>query len=127
MKFLQVEPKSGTFVGWNPLPDLAKFSLSVPGGSKIQSDGRIGLARVLVNPRENRVTVTNVWREGQERDQTAATALVLTGFNAPPAVELNGTIQNDLATRTIRGANAYLIPLQPTMKSAAEMERALAD
>ena len=127
MKFLQVEPKSGTFVGWNPLPDLAKFSLIVPGGSKIQSDGRIGLARVLVNPRENRVTVTHVWREGQERDQTAATALVLTGFNAPPAVELNGTIQNDLATRTIRGANAYLIPLQPTMKSEAEMERALAE
>jgi len=127
MKFLQVEPKSGNVVGWNPLPDLAKFSLVVPGGSKIQSDGRIGLARVLVNPRENRVTVTSVWREGQERDQTAATALVLTGFSAPPAVELNGAIQSGLPTRTIRGARAYIIPLQSTMKSVTEMERALAE
>ena len=127
MKFLQVEPRSGTFVGWNPLPDLAKFSLIVPGGSKVQSDGRIGLARVLVNPSENRVTVSNVWREGQERDQTAATALVLTGFSAAPAVELNGAVQTNLASRMIRGARAYLIPLQANVKSTAEMEKALAE
>ncbi len=127
MKFLQVEPKSNTFVGWNPLPDLAKYSLVVPGGIKIQSDGRIGLTKVQINPRENRVAVTHAWREGQERDPAAATALVLTGFNAPPSVELNGINQKDIAMRTILGANAYLIPLQPTMKSITEMEKALAE
>jgi hypothetical protein len=125
MKFLQVEPKSKTFVAWNPLPDLAKFSLDVPGGLKIQSDGRIGLARVQINPLENRVVVSHAWSGGQEQDPSAATALVLTGFNKPPTVEFNGTVQTGLPTRTINGDLAYLIPLQATMKSAAEMGKAL--
>ncbi len=120
MKFLQVEPRSSTFVGWNPLPDLAKFSLLVPGGQKIQADGDIGLARVLVNPRENRVTVTHAWRAGQEQDRVAATALVLMGFNTPPTVELNGAIQSGLATRMIRGSLAYLARImQPMLADVA--------
>ena len=125
MKFLQVEPKSGTFVGWNPLPDVAKFSLSVPGGLKIQSDGRIGLARVQVNPLDNHVIVARAWREGQERDPGAATAFVLTGFRRAPTVEFNGAPQTDLATRMIHGGLAYLIPLQSIMKSQTDMENAL--
>jgi hypothetical protein len=127
MKFLQVEPKSGTFVGWNPLPDLVKYSLVIPGGLKIQSDGRIGLARVLINSRENSLIVSHAWGAGQEQDPAAATALVLTGFKMPPTVELNGAIQTVLATRRIHGELAYLIPLQVTLKSADEMEKALAE
>jgi hypothetical protein len=126
MKFLQVEPKSNTIIGWNPLPDLEKFFLLVPGGFKIQSDGRIGLGRVQVNTRENRIIVSHAWREGQERDPTSATALVLTGFNKPPTVELNGAVQADLATRMIHGDLAYIVPLRTTMKSVTEMEKALA-
>jgi hypothetical protein len=126
MKFLQVEPKSQTYVGWNPLPDLAKYSLLIPGSLKIQSDGGIGLARVQINPDENRVVVSHVWSGGQDQDPSAATALVLTGFNKPPTVEFNGTVQTGLATRMFDGGIAYLIPLQATMKSAAEMEKALA-
>ncbi len=125
MKFLQAEPKTGTFVGWNPLPDLATFSLLVPGGLNIQSDGRIGLARVQINPLENGVVVSHAWSAGQEQDPSAATALVLTGFNKPPTVEFNGAVQTGLPTRTIKGDLAYLIPLQATMKSPAEMEKAL--
>jgi hypothetical protein len=127
MKFLQVESKSETFVAWNPLPDLAQFSFLVPSGLKIRSDGRIGLARVQVNPLENRVTVTHAWGTRQEREPAAATALVLTGFDTPPTVEFNGAVQTGLATRMIHGDLAYLIPLQATMKSAAEMEKALAE
>ena len=99
----------------------------VPGGLKIQSDGRVGLARVQVNPLENRVIVSHAWRAGQERDPTAASALVLTGFSASPTVEFNGAIQAGLATRMIHGDRAYLIPLKATMKSEAEMDKALAD
>jgi hypothetical protein len=127
MKFLQVEPKSRTYIGWNPLPDLAKFSLLVPGGVKVQSDGRIGLAQVRVDLGENRVVVSHAWGAGQEQDPNAATALVLTGFTTPPTVEFNGVAQTDLATRMIRGDLAYLVPLQATMKSATEMEKALED
>jgi hypothetical protein len=56
------------------------------------------------------------------RDQTAASALVLTGFKKPPTVEFNRTVQPELATRMIHGDLAYIVPLQATMKSATEME-----
>ena len=109
------------------MPDLAKFSLLVPGGVKVQSDGRIGLGQVRVDLDQNRVVVSHAWGAGQEQDPNAATALVLTGFTTPPTVEFNGVAQTDLATRMIRGELAYLVPLRATIKSAAEMEKALAD
>jgi hypothetical protein len=126
MKFIQVEPQSGTFVGWNPLPDLTKFLFQLPNGAKIRSDGRIGLARVLVNARENRVEVTHVWAQGQDKEPEAATTLVLSGFDQPPTIELNGT-QMNLTTRTLQGQLAYLVPLRATTRSIAEMEKALRD
>jgi hypothetical protein len=84
-------------------------------------------ALALSNLRENRVIVTHAWSAGQEQDPAAATALVLTGFKMPPTVEFNGTIQTALTTHMIHGDVAYLIPLQVTMKSATEMEKALAE
>jgi hypothetical protein len=125
MKFLQVDPRSGTFVAWNPLPDLEKFSFSIPGGEKIQSDGQIGMARVEVNPSENRVSVAHAWRVGQDRDPNAATALVLTGFQSLPTVELNGIVQTSLITGTIRGGRAFLLPLRMPIKAPADMEKSL--
>jgi hypothetical protein len=127
MKFLQVEPKSSTFVAWNPLPDLAKFSFVVPGGLKIQSDGRVGLVRVQLNPRENRVTISHAWAPGQKQDPAAASALVLTGFARQPTVEFNGAVQTDLAARIIGSDRAYLLPLQLRLKPSTEMEKSLAE
>ena len=123
MKFIQVEPKSGTFVGWNPLPDLTKFSFLIPGGIKVQSDGQIGLARVLVNPRENRVVVTQAWREGQDQQPDAATALVLSGFKQPPNVELNGTVQMNLTKCLLRGQDVYAVPLRDAAKSVDKAKK----
>jgi hypothetical protein len=126
MKFLQVEPATGTYVAWNPLPDLTKFSFLIPGGAKIQSDGRIGLGRVEVDANDQ-LTVTHVWKEGQDKDPTAATALVLTGFQRPPKVEFNGAVQGSVTTRMVNGQSAYIVPLQNSIRSAAEMERSLND
>jgi hypothetical protein len=126
MKFLQVEPATGTYVAWNPLPDLTKFSFLIPGGAKIQSDGRIGLGRVEVDANDQ-LTVTHVWKEGQDKDPTAATALVLTGFQRPPKVEFNGAVQGCVTTRMVNGQSAYIVPLQNSIRSAAEMERSLND
>lgn len=127
MKFIQADTRSGTFVAWNPLPDLTKFSFQVPGGSKIQSDGRIGMARVLVNTNENRVAVTHVWREGQAQNSDAATALVLLGFEKPPKVEFNGEDKAGVASLMIAGQRAYLLPLRDAPRSVTEMENALRD
>jgi hypothetical protein len=99
----------------------------VPGGVRVQSDGRIGLAQIQVDLTANRVVVSHAWGAVQEKDPTAASALVLTGFSMPPTVELNGIIQENLVARTIKGDLAYLVPLQATVKTAAEMEKALAD
>ena len=71
--------------------------------------------------------VTHAWRAEQERDPTAATALILTGFKAPPSVEFNGEARTNLVTRLIHGDLAYLVPLQATMKSQTEMEKALGE
>jgi hypothetical protein len=127
MKFLQVEPISSTFVGWNPLPDLSKFSLLLPNGTRIQSDGGLGLARVQVSVPENQLKVSHSWSAGQEHNPGAATTLVLTGFKMPPAVEFNGVTQTNLSTCLINGSLAYLVPLQATTKSADEIEKGLAD
>src|SRR5262249_13638206 len=113
MKFIQVEPQSGTFIGWNPLPDLAKFSFQIPGGINIRSDGKIGLARVEVNPRQNKVIVSYAWREGQDQDPAAATAFILTGFKIPPEIELNGILKTKLESRSLDGEVAYIVRLNP--------------
>jgi hypothetical protein len=126
MKFLQVEPETGTYVAWNPLPDLTKFSLLIPSGAKVQSDGRIGLARVEVGANEQ-VVVTHVWRDGQDQDAAAATAFVLTGFQRPPRIELNGAVHDDVLPRLINGQRAFILPLQNSIRSAAEMEQLLND
>ena len=125
MKFLQVEPATGTYVAWNPLPDLTKFSFLTPEGVRIQSDGRIGMARVEVNPTEARVFVTHVWEKGQEQDETAGTALLLTGFQKAPRLDFNGVELTDVITRTVNGQHAYVLPLRHPIKSIAEMERSL--
>jgi hypothetical protein len=127
MKFIQVEPQSGTFVGWNPLPDLARFSFQIPGGLKIQSDGRIGLARVRANARANQVEITHAWSEGQDGAPDAATVLVLIGFEQPPEVTLNGTTQANLVVQLLRGEPAYLVPLRNATRSPSELEKALSD
>jgi hypothetical protein len=127
MKFIQVEARSGTFVAWNPLPDLTKFSFEIPGGSRIQSDGRIGLARVLVNTQENRVAVTHAWGEEQAQNPDAATALVLLGFENPPKVDFNGEAITTLASHMLNGRPAYLLPLRDAKRSVTEMEKALRD
>ena len=43
-----------------PLPGPTKFSLQVLDGMKVQSDGRLGLVRMLVKTSESRVVVAQM-------------------------------------------------------------------
>lgn len=126
MKFLQVDPTSGTFVAWNPVPDLARFSLAVEGIT-IQADGRLGLARVAVNPHDRSVEISHAWKEGQDQDPGGASALILTGFATPPAVEVNGVVAKKLPTQLIDNRLAYIIPLGKAARPVDEIEKALRD
>ena len=111
MAYLQTEPISGTYTGFNPLPDLLFWSLSLPGNVSVKADGRVGLLRVAVRPRENKV-----WFDyGLKADQQGAdlaTALLVFGMKAAPTVECNGKpLAGKPVAVTIDGQAAWAIPL----------------
>jgi hypothetical protein len=109
--YLQTEPVSGTFAGFNPLPTPTPWSLQVPGGVTIKADGKLGLARVVVRPSENKLWVDYAVRPGQ-KDDGLAKALLVTGLKSPPMVELNGEpFIKELAKVESDGKTAYVIPL----------------
>ena len=58
MACVEFEPVSGTFVGYAPLPDATAWKFSVPGGITIEPDGKVGLLRVTVCPKDNRLSAT---------------------------------------------------------------------
>jgi hypothetical protein len=88
MGCVEVEPVSGTFVGYTPLPDATAWKFQVPGGIVIEPDGKIGMLRVTVCPRENRLVVDHAIRPGESL-AGMATALRLRGMDGPKVL-LNG-------------------------------------
>ena len=112
MAYLQTEPVSGTFCAWNPLPDPTCWMLDIPGGIGVRADGRLGLARVTVQPGENKLWIDYGVRDDQ---QTAdmATALLVSGLRSAPVLERNGKPYPErLDTLELEGQTAYVIPLR---------------
>ncbi|MCX5674892.1 MAG: hypothetical protein NTX87_07775 [Planctomycetota bacterium] len=85
---VEFEPISGTFVGYTPLPDPTAWKLEVPGGITVEPDGKVGLMRVTLCPRENRITVEQAHRPG-DAPTGLATALRVRGMTQPKVI-LNG-------------------------------------
>ncbi len=112
MACLLTEPVSGTFVAANTLPDpMMLWSLSLPGGMSIRADGRLGLARVTVNLKENRINVDYATAADQV-SPFMAKALVVSGAAKRPQVLLNGTdCTADCASTVIAGRSSFCIPL----------------
>ncbi len=88
MACVEFEPVSGTFVGYTPLPDATAWKFQVPGGISVEPNGKVGLLRVTVCPRENRLVVDHALRPGESL-AGMATALCLRGMDKPE-VRLNG-------------------------------------
>lgn len=111
--YLQTEPVSGTYAGFNPLPDLTTWSMSVPGGLTVRSAGRIGIARVVVRPKENRIWIDHAFRPGQEKDEAAARAFHIIGCRETPTVEVNGRPLREKpgVVKTAEG-EAYVVSLE---------------
>jgi hypothetical protein len=120
MAYLQTEPISGTYAGFNPLPDPNYFDLAVPGGVAVRTDGKLGIARVVVRPKENRVAVDHGLKDDQHTPEMAD-CLLLFGFKSEPIAELNGK-PVDLARETAAPGSgpmkittddgeAYVLPL----------------
>ncbi|MHB9134545.1 MAG: hypothetical protein ACYDBB_26020 [Armatimonadota bacterium] len=103
-------PKTGTVVGYNPLPDPTAWRLSLPGGAAIAADGRVSLLRAAVRPAEGLCWIDYAIKPKQTTPDMA-TALLVTGFAKMPVVELNGKKLGKLASVTVNGKLAYVIPL----------------
>ena len=111
MAYLQTEPVTGTYVGWNPLPDPTFWSLAVPGGIRVQADGKLSIARIALRPKENRLWVDSARRKDQTQAYMAS-ALLVSGLRRRPVVERNGKrLRRRLATTVLNGAKVWVIPL----------------
>lgn len=89
MAYLQTEPVTGTYAGFNPLPDPTLWAMTLPGGERIEADGRVGLLRVVAQPGQHRVWVDYGVKQDQDGDDMAS-SLVVFGFAQEPVVEING-------------------------------------
>jgi hypothetical protein len=111
MSYLQADPSSGTYTGYNPLPDPTDWSLSVPGGVTIQADGKVSLLRVAVQPKENRLWIDDA-RKPDQNGPGMATQLLASGFAQSPIVMRGGTpLAGPFRTIQTGGHIAYIIPL----------------
>jgi hypothetical protein len=88
MACVEFEPISGTFVGYTPLPDATTWKFEAPGGITVEPDGKVGLLRVTVCPRDNRLIVDHALRPG-ESPAGMATTLHLRGMDKPMVI-VNG-------------------------------------
>jgi hypothetical protein len=94
--YLLTEPSAGITCGWNPLPDLtAGWKLTAPGEQTVAADGRVGICRVTLQGR--RVDIEHAFKPGQEREEGAATAFLISGMQAAPVCTLNGVTVVPLA------------------------------
>jgi hypothetical protein len=88
MACVEFDPRSGSFVGYTPLPDPTAWTFTVPGGIALEPDGRVGLLRVLVCPGQNRLAIEHAARPGDSR-AALATRIRVRGMPGP-SILLNG-------------------------------------
>jgi hypothetical protein len=116
--YLLASPKTGTYIGYNPLPDLTAWRMSVPGGIKLFADARVSLLRAVVQPATGTFHIDYAAKPGQDSPDMAS-VLYLAGLKTAPAVELNGRKLVKLATATVNGEPVYVIPLREAVAADA--------
>jgi hypothetical protein len=118
--YLQAIPATETYIGYNPFPDPTCWALSVPGGVRLQADGRVSVTRVVMRPKDKAVWIDTA-RKAAQSTPDMATALLLFGMPGQPTVQLNGQPLKRLSQVKIAGERAYVIPLGATVpKDLAE-------
>ncbi len=124
--YLLAETKSGTYTGYNPLPDLIFWRLTLPGGAKVRADGRVGLLRVRARPQENKLWIDYCLKPGQEQRTDMAQALVLEGFSDAPSVVLNDKPVGKPGRVELSGRKGWFVPLRDGVRGPAVAERLVA-
>jgi len=106
MAFLQTVPSTGTYAGYNPFPDPVAWSMKAPGGVTVSADGKLGLARVVVRPRDCRVWIDHAMREEDKGKPGMAKRLTISGMRETPLVEYNGVSLGRTASVPLDAAGA---------------------
>jgi len=111
MAYLQTEPITGTYAGFNPLPDPTLWQMTLPTGITVKADGRVGLLRVIMQSKLNKLSIDYAVKDSQHTPDMAQELLVF-GLKTAPAVEFNGKALAE-APRSVSldGKSAYVIPL----------------
>jgi hypothetical protein len=117
MAYVQADPASGTYAGYNPLPDPTWWSFAAPGGQKVEADGKVGLAHVILRPKEGKVWIDYATRPGSDSPDLA-TAIVLEGFQRPPTVVFNRQPLGEPQSISIEGKAAYVVALRGKLSEA---------
>jgi hypothetical protein len=113
MGFLVAEPKTGTYLAANPLPDASWFRFETGDGIAVEADGKLALAFVTVQPAAARVDVEYGVHPAQPAEGLA-TALLVGGLAKAPAVTLNGApLKSPPASVKVEGKDLWLVPLVP--------------
>jgi hypothetical protein len=125
MGYLMTDPAHGIVEAWNPYPDPGNLALGLPGGARIEIRGRIGITRLTVFSKENRVTI-----DGAVPAPGLATVAMLSGFPADVKVSLNGAVVKTIVNKLV-GIPTVLVALdgKPAPDKAAldEVLKALSD
>jgi len=124
MAYLQTEPTTGTYAAFNPFPEPTHWRLTTPGGVRMDADGPLGLARVVVRPSEGKVWIDYAETREQADRPDMAGALIVRGMAEAPTVEFNGETLAPLRRVTVGDEPAYVIPLRDdVLEDAALLER----
>ena len=85
MGYLLTDPAHGIAEAWRPFPEPGPLALGLPGGGRIGMLGNVGITRLTVFQRENRVLI-----DGAVPAPGLATVAFVSGLPAGTKIELNG-------------------------------------
>lgn len=110
--YLRTASNTAIITAYNLLPDPTFWSLSMPGGMRIDADGRVGLTRIEVNADENTVHIEHALHPDEPRGVALASAFLIFGAPNAPDAKLNGKrVEQPLASVQIDGEAAWVVPL----------------
>jgi hypothetical protein len=86
MSSLLTVPSHGIYEAWNPFPEPSALALTLPGGSRVEPVGKVGITRITAFTKANRVEI-----DGAVPGPDRATVVVLSGLPSGVQVQLNGS------------------------------------
>jgi hypothetical protein len=120
--YLLAEKTSGTYTAYNPIPDPIYLRFTMPDGQTVRADGRLGLTRMRICPKEGKAWIDYQPKPNQNGSDMA-TAMILTGFSTAPEITYNGSKLKKVPTIKIDGKIGYIVPLANKIKTGKLVSR----